>query len=99
MFSPRQGYRKQEDNNSPYSHFTFDNKQTKDKQQTNNRPHINRSGGKRLLTTKIDWFNLLAVQAALRSLLQCRSLKASVLSRAAFFMVQLSQLYLTLGRP
>ena len=42
-----------------------------------------------LISLKIDWFNLLAVQGTLRSLLQHHSLKASVLQHPAFFTVQL----------
>ena len=41
---------------------------------------------------KTDWFDLLAVQGTLRSLLQHHSLKASILWRSAFFTVQLSLL-------
>ena len=44
---------------------------------------------------KIDWFDLLAVQWTLKSLLQHHSLKASVPWRSAFFMIQLSHLYMT----
>ena len=44
---------------------------------------------------RIDWFNLLAVQGTLRSLLQHHTLKESVLQLSAFFMVQLSHLYMT----
>ena len=43
-----------------------------------------------LISFSIDWFDLLAVQGTLKSLLQHRSLKASVLWHSAFFMVQLS---------
>ena len=43
-----------------------------------------------LISFRIDWFDLLAVQGALRSLLQHHSSKASVLQHSAFFMVQLS---------
>ena len=46
-----------------------------------------------LISFKIDWLDLLAVQGTLNSLLQHRSLKASILWRSAFFMVQLSHLY------
>ena len=46
----------------------------------------------------IDWFYLLAVQGILESLLQHHSSKASVILHAAFFMVQLSHLYLTTGK-
>ena len=44
----------------------------------------------RLISFRIDWFNLLAVQETLKSLLQNHSSKASVLQCSAFFMVQLS---------
>ena len=47
---------------------------------------------------KIDWFNLLAVQRTLRSLLQHHSSKASILPRSAFFTVQLSQPYTITGK-
>ena len=44
-----------------------------------------------LISLKIDWFDLLAVQGSLRSLFQCHSSKAPVLQHSAFFTVQLSQ--------
>ena len=44
---------------------------------------------------RIDWLDLLAVQGTLKSLLQHNSLKALILRHAAFFMVQLSHLYMT----
>ena len=47
-----------------------------------------------LISFRIDWFDLLAVQGT-KSLLQHHSVKASVLWRSAFFMVQLSHLYVT----
>ena len=47
-----------------------------------------------LISFGIDWFDLLAVQGTLKSLLQHPSLKASVLQCSAFFMVQLSHLYM-----
>ena len=47
---------------------------------------------------RIDWFDVLAVQGTLKSLLQHRSSKASVLWHSAFFMVQLSHPYLTTGK-
>ena len=50
------------------------------------------------LIFRVDWFDLLAVQRTLKSLFQYRSLKASVLQRSAFFMVQLSHLYMTTGK-
>ena len=48
-----------------------------------------------LVSFRIDWFDLLAVQGTLKSLLQHHSLKASVLQCSAFFMVQLSHPYMT----
>ena len=51
-----------------------------------------------LISLKIDWFDLLAVQGTFRSLLQHHSSKTSILWRSAFFMVQLSQLYMTTGK-
>ena len=45
----------------------------------------------------IDWFDLLAVQGTLKSLLR-RNLKASILQHSAFFMVQLSLLYVATGK-
>ena len=48
-----------------------------------------------LISFRIDWFALLAVQGTLKSLPQHHSLKASVLWLFAFFMVQLSHLYFT----
>ena len=47
---------------------------------------------------QIDWFDLLAVQGTFKSLLQHHSSKASILQRSAFFMVQLSHLYMTTGK-
>ena len=46
----------------------------------------------------IDWFDLLALQGTLKSLLQHHSSKASILQHLAFFMVQLSHLYMTSGK-
>ena len=51
-----------------------------------------------LISFRIDWFDLLAVQGTLKSLLQHHSLKASVLQTSAFLMVQLSHLYMTTGK-
>ena len=51
-----------------------------------------------LISFRIDLFDLLAVQGTLKSLLQHHSLKASVLQSSAFFMVQLSHLYMTTGK-
>ena len=47
----------------------------------------------RMISFRMDWLDLLAVQGTLKSLLQCHSLKASILRRSAFFMVQLSHDY------
>ena len=52
----------------------------------------------RLISFRIDWFDLLAVQGTLKSLLQHHNSKASVLQCSAFFMVQLSYLYMTTGK-
>ena len=46
----------------------------------------------------MDWLDLLAVEGALRSLLQHHSLKASILQCSAFFIVQFSHLYMTTGK-
>ena len=51
-----------------------------------------------LISLKIDWFNLLVAQGTFRSLLQHHRLKTSVLWCSAFFMAQLSQLYVTPGK-
>ena len=51
-----------------------------------------------LISFRIDWFDLLAVQGTLKSLLQHHSSKASILWHSAFFMVQLSQPYMTTGK-
>ena len=56
----------------------------------------NRCSG--LISFRIAWFDLLAVQGTLQSLLQNHSLKASILWRSAFFMVQLSHQYMTTGK-
>ena len=50
-----------------------------------------------LMTFRMDWLDLLAVQGTLKSLLQHHSSKASILRHSAFFMVQLSHLYMTTG--
>ena len=52
----------------------------------------------RWISFRIDWFDLLAVQGTLKSLLQHHNLKASVLRCSAFFMVQLSHPYITTGK-
>ena len=46
----------------------------------------------------MNWFDILAVQGTLKSLLQHHNLKASVLRHSAFFMVQLSHPYMTTGK-
>ena len=51
-----------------------------------------------LISFRVDWFNLLAVQGILKGLLQHRSLKASILQHSAFFMVQLLHPYMTTGK-
>ena len=50
------------------------------------------------LIFRIDWFDLLAVQGTLKSLLQHHSSKASIILCSAFFMVQLSHPYMTTGK-
>ena len=51
-----------------------------------------------LISSRIDWFDLLAVQGTLKSLLQHHSSKAPILQCSAFFMVQLSHPYMTTGK-
>ena len=51
-----------------------------------------------LISFRLDWFNLLAVQGTLRSLLQYHSSKASILQCSAFFIIQLSHPYMTTGK-
>ena len=52
----------------------------------------------RLISFRIGWFDLLAVQGTLKSLLQHHSSKAPILWHSAFFRVQLSQPYMTTGK-
>ena len=52
-----------------------------------------------LISFRMDWFDLLAVQGTLKSLLQHHYLKASILQHSALFMVQLSYPYVTTGKP
>ena len=52
----------------------------------------------RLISFRMDWSDLLAVQGTLKSLLQQHSSKASVLWHSAFFIVQLSHPYMTTGK-
>jgi len=51
-----------------------------------------------LISLKMDWLDLLAVQGTLKSLLQHHSSKASILRCSAFFIVQLSHPYMTTGK-
>ena len=51
-----------------------------------------------LISFRMDWLDLLAVQGTLKSLLQHHSSKASILLRSAFFIVQLSHPYMTTGK-
>ena len=51
-----------------------------------------------LISFRMDWLDLLAVQGTLKSLLQCHSSKASILWCSAFFIVQLSHPYMTTGK-
>ena len=51
-----------------------------------------------LLSFRMDWLHLLAVQGTLKSLLQHHSLKTSILWHSAFFMVQLSHPHMTTGK-
>ena len=51
-----------------------------------------------LISFRIDWLDLLAVQGTLKSLLQYHSSKASIFQHSAFFIVQLSHPYMTTGK-
>ena len=51
-----------------------------------------------LISFRMDWLDLLAVQGTLKSLLQHHSSTASILQRSAFFTVQLSHPYMTMGK-
>ena len=51
-----------------------------------------------LISFRIDWFDLLAVQGTVKILLQHHSLKASILWCSTFFIVQLSHPYMTTGK-
>ena len=51
-----------------------------------------------LISFRMDWWDLLAVQGILKSLLQHHSSKASILRHSAFFIVQLSHPYMTTGK-
>ena len=52
-----------------------------------------------LISFRMDWLDLLAVQGTLKSLLQHHSSKASILWHSAFIIVQLSRPYMTTGKP
>ena len=52
-----------------------------------------------LISFRMDWLDLLAVQGTLKSLLQHHISKVSILWHSAFFTVQLSQPYMTMGKP
>ena len=52
----------------------------------------------RLISFRMDWLDLLAVQRTLKSLLQHHSSRASILWHSAFFMIQLSHSYMTTGK-
>ena len=52
----------------------------------------------RLISFRMDWLDLFAVQGTLKSILQHHSSKASILPRSAFFTVQLSHPYMTTGK-
>ena len=52
-----------------------------------------------LISFRMDWLSLLAVQGTLKSLLHNHSLKASILQHSAFFIVQLSHPYMTTKKP
>ena len=51
-----------------------------------------------LISFRMDWLDLLAVQGTLKSLLQHHSSKASIIQHSAFFTVQLSHKYMTTGK-
>ena len=51
-----------------------------------------------LISFRMDWLDLLAIQGTLKSLLQHHSTKASILQHSAFFIVQLSHPYMTTGK-
>ena len=51
-----------------------------------------------LISFRMDWLDLFAIQGTLKSLFQHRNLKASILRHSAFFIVQLSYPYMTIGK-
>ena len=58
--------------------------------------HSNEQSG--LISFRMDWFDLLAVQGTLKNLLQHHSSKATIFQCSAFFMVQLAHPYMTTGK-
>ena len=52
-----------------------------------------------LISFRMDWLDLLAVQGTLKSLIQHHSSKASILQHSAFFIVELTHPYMTTGKP
>ena len=56
-------------------------------------------GYSRLIYFNLDWFDLLAFKGTFKSLLQHYSSKASILWHSAFFIIQLSHQYMTIGKP
>ena len=52
-----------------------------------------------VISFRIDWFDFLAVQGTLKSRLQYHSSDESIFRQSAFFMVQISYLYMTTGKP
>ena len=56
------------------------------------------NGHPELISFRVDWLDLLAVQGTLKSLPQHHSSKASILQHSAFFIVQLSHPYITIGK-
>ena len=53
----------------------------------------------KLISFRIDWLDIFAIQGTLENLLQHHSSKVSILWRSAFFIVQLSHPYMTTGKP
>ena len=79
----------------PVSHFFTEGGQILGASAFSISPSSDYSG---LISFRIDWFDLFAVQRTLKSLLQQRSSKASILQCSASFMVQLSHPYMTAGK-
>ena len=79
----------------PVSHFFVSSGQSIGASASNISPSNEYSG---LISFRIDWFDLIAVQGTLKSLLQHHSSKASILGHSAFFIVHLSHPYMTTGK-